>query len=351
MKPDGNASSNASTDVITVRGLTFTYPKAHEPAVRGIEFAVRRGEIFGFLGPSGAGKSTTQKILIGLLRGHGGAATVWGRDPAAWGSEYYERIGVSFELPNHYQKLTGLENLQFFSSLYSGETADAFSLLDGSASPAMPTREFPSIPRECRCGSPSRARWSTTQNCCFSTSPLRPGSGQCPHHQGHHSGAQGAQTNHFPDHTRHGDGRRIVRPGGLPRRWAYRGLRQPRRAEDRAWAAESSASSTAARTAASRRPISRWMALPMTPRFIICCATDTSRPFTAGRPVLTMCLSGSPAGSCHDPTRERTPVGVDPSAPTGIPVRGDLLRTHLAGSATTDAAHSAPDCRAVHPFG
>lgn len=112
-----------------MRGLTYRYPKSAEPAVRGMDFSVSRGEIFGFLGPSGAGKSTTQKILIGLLRGHGGESTVWGKDPLAWGPDYYERIGVSFELPNHYQKLTGLENLQFFASLYSVDTVDPMTLL------------------------------------------------------------------------------------------------------------------------------------------------------------------------------------------------------------------------------
>ena len=123
-------SSSVMTEVIRVRGLTFTYPKATEPAVRGMDFTVGRGEIFGFLGPSGAGKSTTQKLLIGLLRGHGGEATVWGKDPLAWGPDYYQRVGVSFELPNHYQKLTGCENLRFFASLYDGETADPMELLD-----------------------------------------------------------------------------------------------------------------------------------------------------------------------------------------------------------------------------
>ena len=122
--------SNAITEVIRVRGLTYTYPKSPEPAVRGMDFSVGRGEIFGFLGPSGAGKSTTQKLLIGLLRGHRGEAAVWGRDPLAWGPDYYQRIGVSFELPNHYQKLTGLENLRFFASLYDVNTLDPMHLLD-----------------------------------------------------------------------------------------------------------------------------------------------------------------------------------------------------------------------------
>jgi fluoroquinolone transport system ATP-binding protein len=118
------------SDVISVRELSFRYPKSTEPAIRGMDFTVGHGEIFGFLGPSGAGKSTTQKLLIGLLRGHGGAASVWGKDPLAWGPDYYQRIGVSFELPNHYQKLSGLENLQFFASLYDGGTRDPAGLLD-----------------------------------------------------------------------------------------------------------------------------------------------------------------------------------------------------------------------------
>lgn len=116
--------------VIRVRDFTFTYPRSTEPAVRGMDFTVGRGEVFGFLGPSGAGKSTTQKLLIGLLRGHGGEVSVWGKDPVARGSRYYEHIGVSFELPNHYLKLTGCENLQFFAELYSGKTQDPMKLLE-----------------------------------------------------------------------------------------------------------------------------------------------------------------------------------------------------------------------------
>ncbi|MCH9729305.1 MAG: ABC transporter ATP-binding protein [Actinomycetia bacterium] len=121
---------NPAEDVIDVRDLTYTYPKSEQPAVRSMDFTVGRGEIFGFLGPSGAGKSTTQKLLIGLLRGHGGQAMVWGRDPLDWGPDYYQRIGVSFELPNHYLKLTGAENLRFFASLYEGDTLDPRYLLE-----------------------------------------------------------------------------------------------------------------------------------------------------------------------------------------------------------------------------
>lgn len=125
-----NASEPDRGSAIDVRGLTFSYQRTDAPAVRGIDFSVGAGEIFGFLGPSGAGKSTTQKILIGLLTGYGGDVSVWGRSPAAWGQDYYQRVGVSFELPNHYQKLTAVENLRFFASLYHGPTRDPLELLD-----------------------------------------------------------------------------------------------------------------------------------------------------------------------------------------------------------------------------
>ena len=115
--------------MINVENLTFTYPGAKSPAVKDVSFAIAEREIFGFLGPSGAGKSTTQKILIGLLKDYQGHISVMGRELRTWGPDYYEHIGVSFELPNHYLKLTALENLKYFQSLYSGETYDPMQLL------------------------------------------------------------------------------------------------------------------------------------------------------------------------------------------------------------------------------
>ncbi|MHC4695464.1 MAG: ABC transporter ATP-binding protein [Planctomycetota bacterium] len=116
--------------MIVVEDLSYTYARADRAAISGLRFEVRRGEIFGFLGPNGAGKSTTQKILIGLLRRYQGGVSVIGRDLAAWRADYYERIGVSFEFPNHFLKLTGRENLAYFRSLYQGETLPPETLLD-----------------------------------------------------------------------------------------------------------------------------------------------------------------------------------------------------------------------------
>lgn len=116
--------------MIAVENLTFTYANTGQPALKTLCFDIQPGEIFGFLGPSGAGKSTTQKILIGLLKGYQGSINVLGRDLKSWKSDYYERVGVSFELPNHYLKLTALENLQYFRSLYSRPTESPQDVLD-----------------------------------------------------------------------------------------------------------------------------------------------------------------------------------------------------------------------------
>ena len=97
---------------------------------QGIDFRIGAGEIFGFLGPSGAGKSTTQKLLTGLLSGFGGDIFVLGKSLREWGKNYYNHVGVGFELPNHYAKLTALENLRFFSSFYDVKTQDPLRLLE-----------------------------------------------------------------------------------------------------------------------------------------------------------------------------------------------------------------------------
>ena len=119
-----------SLRMVQVADLAFTYAGAARPAIAALTFSVDSGEIFGFLGPSGAGKSTTQKVLIGLLRGYGGRVEIFGEDLARQGAGYYERIGVSFETPNHFLRLTARENLEYFARLYSRSTRPAQELLD-----------------------------------------------------------------------------------------------------------------------------------------------------------------------------------------------------------------------------
>ncbi|PLX33424.1 MAG: ATP-binding protein [Ignavibacteria bacterium] len=115
--------------MITVKELEYSYPGAAQQVLKGLHFDIAENEIFGFLGPSGAGKSTTQKLLIGLLRNYTGQVRVMDAEISAWGSDLYEHVGVSFELPNHFLKLTARENLSYFRSLYSGETLSPLEVL------------------------------------------------------------------------------------------------------------------------------------------------------------------------------------------------------------------------------
>ena len=115
--------------MLKVQNLEFTYPKSKKKAVNGVSFEIKKGEIFGFLGPNGAGKTTTQKVIIGLLRDYGGNVEILGKNLKSWKTDLYNRIGVGFELPNHYQKLTALENLELFASFYHRRTIPPMQLL------------------------------------------------------------------------------------------------------------------------------------------------------------------------------------------------------------------------------
>jgi fluoroquinolone transport system ATP-binding protein len=114
---------------INIQNLGFIYPKAEKKAINNVSFHIQKGEIFGLLGPNGAGKSTTQKVIIGLLKGYNGNVELLGKNLNNWRSDLYEHIGVCFELPNHYQKLTAFENLELFSSFYRNKTVDPYELL------------------------------------------------------------------------------------------------------------------------------------------------------------------------------------------------------------------------------
>ncbi len=114
--------------MISVKNCEFSYDK--KPFISDVNFEVGQGEIFGFLGPSGAGKSTLQKILIGLLKNYKGSVQVFGKEVHAQKDDYYERIGIDFEFPSFYEKLTAEENLKFFASLYQKKPRNIDQLLE-----------------------------------------------------------------------------------------------------------------------------------------------------------------------------------------------------------------------------
>ena len=119
--------------ILTARDLSFKYPGADRPAIQALGFDVDEGEVFGFLGPNGSGKSTTQKLLTRILHGYSGTVGAFGRDLREQGSDYYNSVGVCFEFPNLYEKLTAEENLRFYAAFFDVPTeapAQALERLD-----------------------------------------------------------------------------------------------------------------------------------------------------------------------------------------------------------------------------
>ncbi len=112
---------------IHVSGLKKSYGDFE--AVRGIEFDVAPGEVFGLLGPNGAGKTTTVEILEGLRTRTSGDVTVLGFDPATETKAIKDRIGVCLQLTNLPDKITVRESLALFAAFYS-QTTDIDKLID-----------------------------------------------------------------------------------------------------------------------------------------------------------------------------------------------------------------------------
>jgi ABC-2 type transport system ATP-binding protein len=114
--------------VLEVSSLRRTYRTRISPwrrasreveAVRGVDFTVERGELFGLLGPNGAGKTTTIKMLITLLLPTSGSARVLGHDVVEDPRAVRRKVGYVFGGDRGlYERLSGLDNLRYFAELY-----------------------------------------------------------------------------------------------------------------------------------------------------------------------------------------------------------------------------------------
>src|SRR2546421_962980 len=108
--PAARATSNGEA-AISVRGLWKRYGAVE--AVRGIEFEVRRGEIFGLIGPDGAGKTSTFQILAGVMEPTSGTVEVFGQSAR----EARSQTGYLTQAFSLYTDLTVAENIRYIGDL------------------------------------------------------------------------------------------------------------------------------------------------------------------------------------------------------------------------------------------
>jgi len=104
--------------LISITGLSKSYNKGAVKAVDNLNMHVNHGEIFGFLGPNGAGKTTTIKMMIGLLNPDSGSIIINGHDIQRNPLDAKRNIGYVPDNPDVYDRLTGIEYLNFMADVY-----------------------------------------------------------------------------------------------------------------------------------------------------------------------------------------------------------------------------------------
>ena len=104
--------------MIELVGVSKSYAKGKVKAVDDVTLSVKPGEIFGFLGPNGAGKTTTIKMIVGLLQPDAGSISVAGIDVQKEPLAAKSRIGYVPDQPHVYDRLTGIEYLNFLADVY-----------------------------------------------------------------------------------------------------------------------------------------------------------------------------------------------------------------------------------------
>jgi ABC-2 type transport system ATP-binding protein len=116
-------ATNGSTaaPAIRVQALDKRFGEVH--AVRGVEFEVKTGEVFGFLGPNGAGKTTTINMLCTLAKPTSGEASVAGHDVVSERDDVRRNIGLVFQDPTLDGYLTAVQNLRLHAELYGVQSS------------------------------------------------------------------------------------------------------------------------------------------------------------------------------------------------------------------------------------
>ena len=153
---------------IELKGLERRF--GERTALAGVSVSVDEGQTLVVLGANGAGKSTLLRVLAGLLRPHGGQATVLGAELPAERWKLPARLGYLGHEPLLYRELTGRENLRYHADLHGvggervGELLEAVGMERRADEPSRSSRAAWSS------AWPLPGRCSTTLRCCFSTS-------------------------------------------------------------------------------------------------------------------------------------------------------------------------------------
>src|ERR1700744_426289 len=115
------ATNGTPVPAISVRDLVKNYDEVR--AVRGVNFEVAVGEVFGFLGPNGAGKTTTINMLCTLVKPTSGEAQVAGHDVVRERDDVRRHIGLVFQDPALDGNLTAGQNLRLHAELYGVQSS------------------------------------------------------------------------------------------------------------------------------------------------------------------------------------------------------------------------------------
>ena len=131
-------------NLLSIRDLSFKYPKSDDLALSGVSLQVGEGSFFALLGPNGAGKTTLMRLLCGRLPGYTGTldvALAYRNEKGFLDSRVY---GVLLENPGVYQRLTVAEYLCFFAGFYSVAHDEALlrsrDVLEKIGGPALDTK-------------------------------------------------------------------------------------------------------------------------------------------------------------------------------------------------------------------
>jgi len=119
-----------SDNMIEISGVSKTYAKGSVKAVDDINVEIRNGEIFGFLGPNGAGKTTTLKMITGILKPDGGSIKINGIDIVKEPVNAKGHIGFVPDNPEIFNRLTGMEYLNFIADMYDVPDKERYDMIN-----------------------------------------------------------------------------------------------------------------------------------------------------------------------------------------------------------------------------